>query len=110
MADFYQEGAAIDYTPVADITAGDVIVQGELVGVAKRDIAIGEKGALHVEGVFDFPKDGGVEAFAIGDLIYWDVADGFATSDADGGTNKLIGKVSEAALIGDTSVKARLSQ
>ena len=35
--DCRQDGAAIDYTPGTDVAAGDVVVQGELVGVAKRD-------------------------------------------------------------------------
>ena len=38
-ATFRHEGASIDYTPGSAISAGDVIVQGELVGVAKLDIA-----------------------------------------------------------------------
>jgi len=34
-ATFVQEGCLIDYTPGADVLAGAVVVQGELVGVAK---------------------------------------------------------------------------
>ena len=34
---FAHEGAAIDYTPGADVAAGDVIVQGDLIGVARLD-------------------------------------------------------------------------
>ena len=32
-AEFVHDGKAIDYTPGSDVTAGDVIVQGDLVGV-----------------------------------------------------------------------------
>jgi len=37
-ATFIHDGNAIDYTPGSDVSAGDVVVQGELVGVTKRDI------------------------------------------------------------------------
>lgn len=110
MATKVQNGATVDYTAGADITAGDVIVQANLVGVALSDIANGDLGALAVEGVFDFPKTGGVEAFAAGALVYWDVADDVATSDADSGTNKLIGKAVVAATQAATSVRVKLDQ
>jgi predicted RecA/RadA family phage recombinase len=104
-------GRAVDYTPSgADLTAGDVVVQGELVGVAIDDIEDGRLGALSVEGIYSFPKDGGVEAIGAGALVYWDVAEGFAKTDDETGANKLIGKAVEAALIADTSVKIKLDQ
>jgi len=37
--------------------AGDVVVQGDLVGVVKRPIAANELGAVEVAGVFDFAKN-----------------------------------------------------
>jgi len=51
-----QTGCAIDFTPIADVAAGDVVVQGELVGVVQRPISAGALGSLAVEGVFEFPK------------------------------------------------------
>ena len=73
--DYVQQGESIDYTPAADVAAGDVIVQGELVGVAKKDITANELGALAVEGVFDFPKATGVgTAITAGSNVYWDEA------------------------------------
>jgi predicted RecA/RadA family phage recombinase len=42
-ARFIQDGKSIDYIP------SGVVVQGELVGVAKLDIAAGQLGALPVE-------------------------------------------------------------
>ena len=108
MAVFVEKGNQIDYTPTADVAAGDVVVQGELVGVAKQPIAANVVGALAVDGVFDFPK--GVGVIAAGANVYWDEADGEATTDADSGTNKLIGKVVKAAASADTTVRVRLSQ
>ena len=34
-AQFIHDGDEIDYTPGADVSAGDVVVQGDLVGVTK---------------------------------------------------------------------------
>jgi CHAT domain-containing protein len=53
---FIHEGCSIDYTPAADVAAGDVVVQGDLVGVTKQPIPANQLGALVVEGVFDFAK------------------------------------------------------
>lgn len=102
---FRHEGDAIDYTPAANVAAGDVVVQGDLVGVARMDIAAGVLGALAVFGVFDFPK---VAATAIttGTLVYWDNAAKVATPTASG--NKLIGKAVRDAAAADATVRALL--
>ena len=110
-AQFLHDGKSIDYTPGADVTAGDVVVQGDLIGVVKLDIAADILGALAVEGVFDFPKvTGGGSAIATGALVYWDVADSEAKTDDELGANKLIGKTVAAAGDDDATVRVRLSQ
>ena len=48
---FVHDGDAIDYTPTADVAAGAVVVQGELVGVAKLAITANKLGSLAVKGV-----------------------------------------------------------
>lgn len=53
MATFRAEGHVMDYTPDADVSSGDIVEVGELVGVAKLDIASGEKGALALDGIFE---------------------------------------------------------
>ena len=53
-ATFVHDGASIDYTPGSAVAAGDVIVQGELIGVARTPIAANALGSLAVDGVFDF--------------------------------------------------------
>jgi len=108
---FAHEGAAIDYTPGADVSAGDVIVQGDLVGVARLDIKAGVLGALAVTGVFDFAKATGVgTAIAAGVDVFWDVADAEAKTDSETGANKLIGKTVAAAGDNDATVRVRMSQ
>ena len=66
-ATFVHDGKSIDYTPGSDVAAGDVVVQGELVGVARTPIAASALGSLAVTGVFDFPKATG-ESTAIAEL------------------------------------------
>jgi len=110
-ATFVHDGNAIDYTPGADVSAGDVVVQGDLVTVAKLDIGANTLGALHATGVFDFPKTAGVgEGITVGSKVYWDVADGVAKTDDEAGANKYIGKTVKAAADDDTTVRVRLEQ
>ena len=108
---FVHEGDAIDYTPAAAVAAGDVVVQGDLIGIAKQPIAANVRGALAVKGVFDVPKaTGGGTAISAGATVYWDATNSVATTDAGGGTNKLIGKCVKAAADADATVRVRLSQ
>jgi predicted RecA/RadA family phage recombinase len=108
---FIQTGHSIDYTPDADVASGAVVVQGDLVGVAKLDIKANALGALAVDGVFDFPKATGEStAIAAGTKVYWDEADGEAKADDETGANKLIGKTIKAATDDDATVRVRMSQ
>lgn len=97
----------VDYTPSgADVAAGQVVVRSELVGVALRDIADGDLGALCITGVFDFAKAaGGSTAIAAGDLVYWDDTNNVVTETSSG--NKLIGKCVAAAA--DAAVLCRVA-
>jgi len=106
---FVQEGDAVDYTPTADVAAGAVVVQGELVGVARTPIAANKLGSLAVKGVFDFPKaTGGGTAISAGANCYWDATNQQATTTATG--NKLLGKCVRAAADADTTVRIRMMQ
>lgn len=106
MATFIQDGDAVDYTPGADVAAGEVVVQGDLVGVAKTPIASGALGSLATRGVFDFAKAAG-GAIAAGAVLYWDSSNGVATTTASG--NKRIGKAVAAAAAADTTVRGLLA-
>jgi len=111
LAIFIHDGAAIDYTPGANVAAGDVVVQGELVGIAKTPIAASALGALAVDGVFDLPKaTGGGTAITAGAVVYWDAGASQATTSAAAGANKLLGKTIAAAADADATVRVRLSQ
>ena len=108
-ATFVSEGKAVDYTPTVDVAVGTVVVQGELVGVAKQAIVANTIGALAVIGVFDIAKATGAgTAIAAGANVYWDNTNKVATATAAG--NKLLGKVVKAAADGDATVRVRLLQ
>lgn len=109
MATFSHSGNAVDYTPGSAVTAGDVVVQGDLVGVANSDIAANALGALAVEGVFDFAKASGDGGITAGALVYWDVAEAVAKTDDESAANKLIGKAVAAAGDTDTTVRIKLT-
>ena len=110
-ARFIHDGNAIDHTPGSDLAAGSVVVQGELIGITKRDIATGGLGTLELTGVFDLPKATGVgEAIAVGVEVYWDVAEQVAKTNDESGANKSLGKTVVAAGDDDETVRVRLSQ
>jgi len=112
-ARFIHKGDSIDHTPApgSDVSAGDVVVQGELVGIAKLDITGGTLGALAVTGVFDLPKATGAgEAIGAGLKVYWDAAGSVATTDAAAGANKYLGKTVATAGDNDALVRVRLGQ
>jgi len=110
MATFIHDGNAIDYTPGADVAAGAVVVQGELVAVARTPIAASALGSLAAVGVFDFPKASGDGGIAVGAEVYWDEAEQVAKTDAEAGANKKIGKAVATAGDTDTAIAVRLSQ
>lgn len=80
----------MEHTPVADVDAGEVVVVGELVGVAIRPIPAGELGTLNIfGGVYRVLGAGEYDA---GDRVYWDDTANKVTTDAgSGGANKPFG-------------------
>ena len=106
---FIHEGRQIEFTPTVAVAAGQVVVNGDLVGIACGPIAANVAGTLIVDGVFDFPKQVGAStAVVLGTSLYWDVANQRATATATG--NKLIGKCTRAATDAASAVRIRLSQ
>jgi predicted RecA/RadA family phage recombinase len=110
IAPFIQDGDAIDFTPTQDTPAGTVVVIDMLIGVTKRDIKAGELGAVHVTGVFDFPKPTGADTGSgAGINVYWHEGDQNAKKAATGG-GKLLGKSIVEATDDDPNFRVRLSQ
>ena len=108
-ARYIQRGDAIDYTPMEDVAAGDVVVlSGKLVGVAKLDIKQAELGALALTGVYEVAKADGV-AFAVGMEVGWNADDGEAVPAGSSGSVKL-GHAVALSGAGDATVLVRLCQ
>jgi predicted RecA/RadA family phage recombinase len=106
---FLHHGNAVDYKPVADVAAGDVVVLNDLVGVANSPIKANILGSLAVAGVFEFPKTAGAgTAITAGTKLYWDAVAKVATATV--GANKFIGKATADAADASTTVRARMSQ
>ncbi|ADE14172.1 putative RecA/RadA recombinase [Nitrosococcus halophilus Nc 4] len=72
---YIQPGNVIDYTAGSDIASGDVVVIGNMLGVAKTDIATGETGSVQITGVFKCPKVSAA-VIAQGESLTWDVSAG----------------------------------
>lgn len=107
---FLTTGLKVDYTPSVAVAAGEVVVQGSLLGIAPNPIAANALGSLHVAGLVEFVKING--ALTAGQAVYWD-----ANGDPQGGTagtggitgtatgNIFAGYVAEAAGATDETVK-----
>lgn len=108
-ARFIHDGDAVDYTPTEDTPAGTIVIQGDLVGVAKVDIPANTLGALAVTGVFAMAKESDAVLDA-GTKVYGLTQDGTVTSDGGAQGVNYLGKTVEAAGDGTTSVRVRLEQ
>lgn len=95
MKNFVQEGEVLNYTVpnATSITSGDIVVVGDLVGVAAKSGEAEDKIAVNLEGVFELPKVAG--ALTQGQKVY--VVNGEITADDDNGGNVFAGWAFEAA-------------
>ena len=105
LARFVQKGESIDYRPETAVAAGDIVVQDNLIGIARLDIAGGTLGSLAVVGVFDVAKaEGQIPA---GAAVYWDAEAKKATSES--GSNRYLGKAIQNAEAGAETVRVLLN-
>ena len=110
-AQFIHNGDSIDYTPGAAVAAGDVVVQGDLIAIAKLDIAAGQLGALATVGVFDVPKATGAGTnITAGAKLWWNATNSRVEKTDGSGVHKYLGKAVLAAASADTTVQVRLEQ
>jgi len=106
-ATFVMKDSRIDFTAVAAIVVGEVVPIGTgMVGIALTDIAIGASGALITEGCFNMTAKAG-EAFAIGDLLYWDDTTNSLTKTTT--SNTRAGIAINAKLSADTLAFVRIN-
>lgn len=97
----------VDHTPGTAVSAGQVVVIGDAVLIAHRDIAANELGALASGGgaVYDVAKEAPL-VIADGVLIYWDDTNNRVTTNAAAGANKRFGNARGSALSADVRMKA----
>lgn len=109
VAVFVQEGRTFDYTPVADMAAGDVVDCGTWVAIALRDIPANTLGALqsYDSPIFDFLKFTG-EVIAVFDQVYWDQGTLTCTKTV-GYSEARIGYCVAPAAAGDLRVRVKLA-
>lgn len=95
MKNFVQHGDTVTITAAANITSGQLVNAGVLVGVAGTDALSGEQVAIKTTGVFELPKTS-AQAWTVGAAIYMIPASGLCTTATTAG-NILIGCAIEAA-------------
>ncbi len=103
MKNFIQNGEVYNHVAAADISSGDVVVMGTVVGVAVTDIASDETGSVQAYGVFELPKV--ASALAQGAKVYWTGTN--VTATASGNTE--MGVAFAAAASGDATVQVKLA-
>ena len=75
MKTFIQPGKVIDFVAAAATTSGQVVRIGQILGVSASDVAMGDTGQAHIEGVFSVPKVAGA-VIARGESLTWDASAG----------------------------------
>lgn len=105
IARYIQHGESINYMPTTAVAAGDLVIDNDLVMVARLDIPAGTLGALAVGGVYEMPKD--AAAIAFGKKAYWDATNKVVTETDTG--NTLIGKAVRDTTASDGFVRVLLN-
>lgn len=75
MANNYQQpGIILQYKASSEKNSGDVVVIGNILGVALTDIPKDDTGSVQIEGVFEVPKVSG-NAISQGESLVYDVSE-----------------------------------
>lgn len=112
MAQNYKHpGEHIEVALTATHASGDVIVRGDLVGIALQAGVNRSKIQVALKGVWELPKGTGAGTdFTVGTKLYWDdTANTVVETDASG-ANKLIGYAAKAATTAETTCEVLLSR
>lgn len=105
MKNFIQQGVNLTVPAPANIMSGDVVVIGDLHGIASINAAEGQDLVFVTEGVFELPKVA-ANNFAIGAKVYYDSTAKLVTTTATG--NTLIGVAVTAAAATTASVHVKI--
>ena len=102
---FIRDGHSVRYCPETTVPAGTVVVQNNLIAIAKNEITQGHCGTLSLEGVYDEKKTNC--AFSVGEYVYWDTTAQKATNVVTG--NVCLGIVTRTASATAATVEVRLA-
>lgn len=107
-AEYWQRGETLDFVNSTGkvIEANTIIVLGQRMGVAGTEIPAGEKGTVHVEGIYGFPKATAI-AITAGALVYWDKTNNCITTTST--SNILAGYAAAAAGENDATVLVKIN-
>lgn len=73
-ANFIRKGSTVEWTNGGSaVSSGDVVTVGDLLGVAAVDIAGGETGTVHIDGVFEVTCDS-ADVITQGMKLDWDAS------------------------------------
>lgn len=93
-------GERLDVVLGATTASGDVVVAGDILGIATIAGVSGDTVAIDTKGVFECPKATG-QAWAVGNTLYWDAtAKNFTTTST---SNKRAGIAAAVQLSADTT-------
>ncbi len=107
MKNFVQKGNTITVAAPADVTSGQLVVVGSIVGIAAFAVSSGADVEITVEGVFELPKVT-TDVIGQGDKLYWDSGQAKLTKTAGTGSKPLVGIATAAAGNGVTTVNCLL--
>lgn len=93
MKNYIQPGDSITVPAPADVKSGDLVVVGDLFGVAQFSAASGDPVEIATKGVFGLPKVS-AQAWSVGAKVYYVAADKNISTTATG--NTFIGHATEA--------------
>lgn len=105
MKNFLQAGSNLTTPAPAALSSGEVVLVGNIIGIANGAAASGADVDVTTTGVFELAKVG-ANSFAVGATVYYDATAKLATSTASG--NTAIGTAVAAAGSGSATVKVRL--
>lgn len=99
MKNLKESGDRFEIALTADTAPGEVVIAGELVGVAINGGKAGARDVILRRGAFEFPKATG--ALSIGDRVYWSPTDKHVTATEV--PDAFVGWAFDNAAVGDAT-------
>lgn len=107
MKNFVQKGDVIEHTLTEEVSAGDPVVIGDLVGVAVNDGESGDVISVNLTGVYELPKTTGADTgFSQGATLYLTAGGNLTETSTD---NTEAGKAFADAADGDATALVKLT-